>query len=1074
MLLPWGREGDGPSNPQIRRPFPEGRLVSERRPPGHGRTIVLALLLVGVAACGSSLAGAAEPPPDPAATLEARIDTLRRQGRYPEALSRARQLLVLRRSDPRTQHYLLVNAQWLVRTMGLASALPESLRPQLVWADSIEPRIVQAWTQGRFAEGASLAQQQLGIRRRILGPKHPEVAASLDLLGLQLRAKGDYSTARPLYCEALAMQRELFGEEHRDVAATLNNLAVLLRGQGDFAGAEPLFREALALHRKLLGKEHPEVANGLNNLADLLMAKGDHTGAEPLYREALAMEPRLFPAAHPIVAASLNGLSTLLSDEKEYAEAEALCRDALDMQRKLVGGDHPNVATSLANLAALRKFLGDYTGAEPLYREAIAMLRRLLGKEHPRVADVVHNFAALLRAQGDYAGAEPLYREALDMRRKLLGEDHPDVAGSLNGLASLLGARGDYAGAEPLAAEAAAVHEQARLRVGRGIDRATFQISPYPALAAVRLELGRIPEAWPAAERALGRALFDLLVSSRQRSLSPEETAEEDSLRKLMGSLGRQLTTYETATAKDTTGQMAKRAEEMRTQVLQTEASWEAFRLKMAVKYPVAEGQAYELPRVQSVLGPEEAIVGWLDVNVRGAKDVRVYPPWGYVIRGRGPVEWRRLGKRAASSDQPAGSRADVLRAKVSRPPIRGGLPRAEAQALYKERLAPLMECLEGVRHLIVIPSGQMVGIPLEALVWNGRGDVVGERFAVSYIPSATIHTWLREKEGASGAGFLAQQVSPSRTEPAPRGNVRCLAIADPPFCPEQLSAMTSETSPAPLTSILASPGATATSSGPTFLSASDFGEPQRGDEGLIARSALAGNREALQRLKRLPATREEARIVSGLCGGGSRPLLGPEATEQELVRMAEGGELKQFQILHIATHSLVDDQRPENSAMILSQVDLPDPLEAAVAGARIYDGCVSAAEILREWKLDADLVTLSGCETALGRNVTGEGYIGLAHAFLQAGARSLLVSLWRVEDQSTSMLMGRFYESVLGGYSGVRGSDEKRAPGSAMSKVEALQEAKGWLRAWRDPRGRQLYAHPFYWAGFVLVGCSD
>ena len=118
--------------------------------------------------------------------------------------------------------------------------------------------------------------------------------------------------------------------------------------------------------------------------------------------------------------------------------------------------------------------------------------------------------------------------------------------------------------------------------------------------------------------------------------------------------------------------------------------------------------------------------------------------------------------------------------------------------------------------------------------------------------------------------------------------------------------------------------------------------------------------------------------------------------------------------------------------------------------------------------------MTLSACETALGKQVAGEGYIGFAHAFLQAGARSLLVSLWKVEDLSTTLLMQRFYENLLGGYQGKRGIDLNFSPGTPLSKVEALREAKGWLREWQDEEGNRPYQHPFYWAGFVLIGETE
>jgi CHAT domain-containing protein len=136
-------------------------------------------------------------------------------------------------------------------------------------------------------------------------------------------------------------------------------------------------------------------------------------------------------------------------------------------------------------------------------------------------------------------------------------------------------------------------------------------------------------------------------------------------------------------------------------------------------------------------------------------------------------------------------------------------------------------------------------------------------------------------------------------------------------------------------------------------------------------------------------------------------------------------------------------------------------------ANTRVYDGLISAKEIVREWELDADLVTLSGCQTGLGKEIAGEGYIGLVNAFLQAGARSLLVSLWRVEDEATALLMGRFYENLTGTFHGER----QAYAGEPMPKAEALREAKHWLRTYTDEDGRQPFRHPVYWSGFVLIG---
>src|SRR5262249_23529335 len=132
-----------------------------------------------------------------------------------------------------------------------------------------------------------------------------------------------------------------------------------------------------------------------------------------------------------------------------------------------------------------------------------------------------------------------------------------------------------------------------------------------------------------------------------------------------------------------------------------------------------------------------------------------------------------------------------------------------------------------------------------------------------------------------------------------------------------------------------------------------------------------------------------------------------------------------------------VNPQIALESALILAQDQLPDPVDQMLAGKYPYDGRLTAAE-MRRWKLDAELVTLSACETGLGERLGGEGYLGFAQALFTAGARSIVLSLWEVDDPSTALLMSRFYANLLG----KRASLTKPLP-----KAEALREAKAWLR---------------------------
>jgi CHAT domain-containing protein len=230
-----------------------------------------------------------------------------------------------------------------------------------------------------------------------------------------------------------------------------------------------------------------------------------------------------------------------------------------------------------------------------------------------------------------------------------------------------------------------------------------------------------------------------------------------------------------------------------------------------------------------------------------------------------------------------------------------------------------------------------------------------------------------------------------------------------------------------------------------------------------------------------LPGTRDELQAVARLFGR-SETLLGAQASEQRLEELAREGRLAGFRYLHLATHGLLDEQVAMRSALVLSQAGLPDPAEQVLAGGPAYDGRLTAQQVFRTWKLDADLVTLSACRTGVAKQyVSGEGYLGFAQAFFVAGSRSLIVSQWEVSDEATALLMVRFYQNLLGSRPGL-------AP---LSKVESLREAKDWLRRLTlDEADRELaqlrgedqppaaggsslprYAHPFYWAGFILIG---
>jgi CHAT domain-containing protein len=202
--------------------------------------------------------------------------------------------------------------------------------------------------------------------------------------------------------------------------------------------------------------------------------------------------------------------------------------------------------------------------------------------------------------------------------------------------------------------------------------------------------------------------------------------------------------------------------------------------------------------------------------------------------------------------------------------------------------------------------------------------------------------------------------------------------------------------------------------------------------------SAERGRSSAGEPMPRLPFTRREAAAIGELVPAADRRIaLGFDAN----LDLARSAELGGYRYVHFATHAVTGGEHPERAALVLSRVT-PD--------GRLRDGLLPVAEIFN-LRLSADLVVLSACQTALGRSVRGEGLLGLARAFMYAGAPRVVASLWRVDDSATAELMRRFYGGMLG--------PERLTPGEALRRAQLSVSA---TKRWADP---------YYWAGFVLQG---
>jgi tetratricopeptide (TPR) repeat protein/Tfp pilus assembly protein PilN len=971
--------------------------------------------------------------------------------------------------------------------------------------------------QAKYTEATPFYRKALDIYRKVYGEEDPDTALSYNNLAYNLNDQGKHLEAQPLFQKALAIRRQVLGDDHPATAQSYNSVAANLTSQGRIAEAMPLFQKALAIRRATLGEDHPETAAGYNNIALNLTAQGKHVEAYPLYQKALEVTRSALGESHPDTAANYHNLAANLTDQQKHSEALPLIKKAVEIYRNSLGDEHPSTARGYGGLAVSLTLQGEYGEAQVMCDKALAIYRTTFGDEHPSTASIDNEVGLNLHAQRKYAEAQPLLEKSLAIRRKLLGEEHPETATSYNNVAFNLVSQGKSTQAEEVLGQATHCYEASRLAGATGVDRAALaQFNPRLLLAVLQ-QSRNAKRAWENVELALARGLLDQQATDYDPVMTPDERAEQTTQRQRIAALQPRILALATK-VKRTDAELAA------LEALLKDRQDAESRLA-ALDVVVSQRRVVSTEAIVKAIPADSALVFWVDIT-GGA----VQEHWACAIRSNGDPRWERL-----PGTGPEGRWLDSDRAlrEQLRTALAQSAPKAEVEAiasrLRAQRFGPLLKHLDGVKILHVVPVGDMSAVPVELLLPDR---------IISYVQSGT---------------FLAR----GKTQPPPQGR-RMLVLGDPTFTrpgdkpepPKPLppgGLLMTQIIPGSaadnarliagdvllkygkvdLTDLESLKNAIASNEKATSVSLRIWRETvdkpfvrdvPPGRLGVVlarepAPLAIANRRKTdtmLQAVNRggwkdLPGSRVETDRLHTMFGENCLALTDADASEQALESLRQSGELAKFRYLHFATHGEGNSAQAFQSAIILAQDKLPREVIPGVGGPTI-DGQLSAVEVLKFWKLDAELVTLSACETAVGRVTSGDGSLGFAQAFLHAGSRAVCLSLWKVDDTATALLMDRFYQNLLGKREGLT---------KPMGKATALDEAKRWLRGLsgeetlaltatltkgvaRAPRGEgetrgkdvplklavpsadpkgppakdsKPFEHPKYWAAFVLIG---
>ncbi|HEY6305461.1 MAG TPA: CHAT domain-containing tetratricopeptide repeat protein [Candidatus Angelobacter sp.] len=875
------------------------------------------------------------------------------------------------------------------------------------------------WDQAvKYLQQAIAENQKAGLENL--------VARGINQLGWISWQQGDLLGAERQYRQALEIEERL--EPASIASASIEiNLGIVFEERRDLVKGEEYYRKALAIFEKQAPGSNG-VAYILNDLGEVARVRGDLDRAEAYMRKGLAIVEHLNPGILND-AIMLNTLSNVLALRGDIPQAEALLQQSLAIKEKVAPGSL-EVAQSRESLGDLAQRRGDFPAAEGLYRQALE-LREKLAPGSLSVAESLHSLGDVSLAAGDSAKAEAYYQRALTIRTTLT-DGSVEQAESLAALAGIMRLHQQPDAAERFYAQALQALESQTARLGGGSDtRAGFRAKHedyYSDYIDLLLSRDKPDLALQALERFRARTLLETLATAHvdvRAGTDPELIEKERSLR--AGIKAKTERRISLLADKHTDTQMKSVEKEISDFTSAYQDVEGQIRSSSPGYAALTQPQPLSAAEIQQQLLDQDTLLLEYSLGEERSHVFAVTPDslQAFDLPKRADIERasRRVYRLLTAPDHSVRGETPVQRKQRQRQ-NEDSVPKAAAE-LSRMVLGPVAKQLAGKR-LLIVADGALQYIPFAVLAEpEGTGyPEPASAGAKRFVPLIVKHE-IVNLPSASVLAVLRQQEQNRSTPPK-----AVAVLADPVFNKQD-------------------PRVAKTVKGPNVNSATVGGTPRSSvaddllagpsSAGLLTRSAadVGLGRNGQLDLPRLRFSRQEADSILAVTAGGQ----GMEAVDFKANRAAAmDPALSQYRIVHLATHGLLDSQHPELSGLVLSLVD---------EKGRPQDGFLGLEDIYN-LNLPADLVVLSSCETALGKEISGEGLVGLTRGFMYAGASRVVASLWKVSDAATARLMADFYKAME--HDGLR-------PAAALRSAQ--------VRMWKQKR----WSSPYFWAAFQIQG---
>jgi CHAT domain-containing protein len=872
---------------------------------------------------------------------------------------------------------------------------------------------------GRLSEAEPLKKELCDILRRLYKSDNPKLEMSINNLGLLYAYQGRFSEAEVLFKEALEMGERLYKGDNASIAIGLDNLGEALVYQGRLSEAEALLQESLDMNRRIAKGDNKDLAGSMSNLGVLYRHQLRLKEAETLFKESIAMLRRLYKEDNPDIAICLTNLSTLYSLMNRLTESESLALEALEMRRRIYNNDHPILAIGLNNLATLYLNQDKFDKAEPLFLEALEMNQRIYKGDHFLIASTLNNLGSLYNELGRIDLADSILKESVEMSRRVYKGIHTDLAISILNLCAFYESHGRYSDEEPLFKEGLEMYKEIYKKNSSNLSESerekywgimTNAFEGFNYFAMLRMKDN---------PTILGNAFDNLLFSKailfnssnkiKKRILESgdlslkakykEFTSKKEMLIKLYS-----LPSDEIIKQGYNIDSLEKIANELEKDISLNSGSYKRF-----------DKKKFNWNTIQNFLKSDDAAIEIVRFRLKDNE------------RFTDTVYYAALILKSDSKSPELvllenGNDLESIHIKNYRNLIKNKLQDNESYNQFWAKIAPK---LKGMKKVYFSPDGVYNQINLATLYNPKTKKYLLDEMEIQVVTST-------------------RDIVENKERKTPEYNNTAVLIGNPRFNMDK----------------------------DEYKKIASSIDNKFKPDYYLSEEAEISMRSGIHPL---PGTGIEIDKIGRLLGINKWNVekYSDNLAIEEVVKKTENPR-----ILHIATHgkflsdiernysdfnSEIDRQRYVENPLLRSylifagadrQVNPTPSLPTREGESNIVlqpdeteDGFLTAYEAQNLFLDKTELVVLSACETGLGEIRNGEGVYGLQRAFIQAGARSLIMSLWSVSDEATQELMVSFYQKWLSG----------------KTKRQAFREAQQELKA--------KYLQPYYWGAFVMVG---